>query len=729
MKKIKVSIIIVNYKVKKELLACIKSIYGSKSKTSFEIIVVDNDEQELIKTELLKLFPGVNYIKSASNLGYGGGNNLGAKYAKGEYLFFLNPDTVVFNDAIDVLANFLDKNKNAGIVAPLLYDKNNKPYEFQGNLELTPSRGIVVLSFLGKVFPKIFNKYWITDLNKNEIKEAFSIPGTAFLIRKSIFEKVGRFDENFFLYFEEHDICKRVKNKGYGIFIDSKAKIYHEWGVSTKNVKNLNKIFEKSRYLYFKKHYGILKALLVEFFLRLDKAFFLISLALILALFLRIYNISQGMVFIGDQGWFYLSARDLLIQGKIPLVGITSSHTWLHQGPLWTYMLSIALLVSKFNPISGAYLTAIFGVLTTYLMYKLGSSMFSARIGIIAAFLYAVSPLIVFFDRMPFDPSPIPFFTVLYFFSIFKWLKGNINYFPLTILFIALLYNLELATFTLFFPFAILFVYGFAKNKNYVKNLFNKKTVRYSLIALIVPMLPVIIYDFSNGFKQTIVFLGWTLYKPFSFLIKHSSGNFLSNLRVVLEFLVNNLQKLLFQFNTIIAILVFILSIIFLSVFLFKNKHIKIEDSKSVLLFLLFVALGGILINQTPSDAYLPIIFPFVIFSVALLFDFLLNLKIIKYFAIVLLVLIIILNSYASFINSHANDLKYRIDAVEKIISLTNNQEYNLTGSGPGSQFKSFTMNYEYLLWWKGHPPSDRNVKLKIVVSETRNGIIIKKND
>jgi GT2 family glycosyltransferase/4-amino-4-deoxy-L-arabinose transferase-like glycosyltransferase len=729
MKSIKISIIIVNYKVKKELFACIASIYNSKPKTSFEIIVVNNDEQESIKKEILKLFPGITYIKSPSNLGYGGGNNLGTKSAKGKYLFFLNPDTVVFKDAIDVLVNFLDNNSKAGIVAPLLLDKNNRPYEFQGNLELTPLRGIVVLSFLSKVFPKTFNKYWMTDLNKNEIKEAYSIPGTAFVIRKDIFEKVGKFDENFFLYFEEHDICKRVKNEGYGIFIDSKAKIFHEWGVSTKHIVEINKIFEKSRYLYFKKHYGIFKALLVESILRINKTFFVIVFALLLALLLRIYNLSQGMVFIGDQGWFYLSARDLLIHGKIPLVGITSSHTWLHQGPLWTYMLSVALLVSRFNPLSGAYLTAIFGVLTTFLMYKLGSSMFSVRVGVVAALLYAASPLIVFFDRMPFDPSPIPFFTVLYFFSIFKWLKGNINYFPLIILFIALLYNLELATFTLFFPFALLMLYGFVKHKIYVKDLINRKTIQYSLIALIVPMLPVIIYDFSNGFKQTIVFLGWTIYKPFSFLIKHSSGNFVSNIGVVLGFISTNVQKLVFQFSLPIAISLFVLSLIFLIYSLSKHKKIEIGNSKFILFFLLIVSFGGILVNQTPSDAYLPIIFPFVIFSIALLFDFLLQLKIIKYFAIILFVLIIILNSYQSIKNSYANDLKERENAVGKIISITNNQEYNLEGSGPGSQFKSFTMNYEYLLWWKGHPPTAKNAKLKIVVSETKNGIIIRKND
>jgi hypothetical protein len=142
---------------------------------------------------------------------------------------------------------------------------------------------------------------------------------------------------------------------------------------------------------------------------------------------------------------------------------------------------------------------------------------------------------------------------------------------------------------------------------------------------------------------------------------------------------------------------------------------------------MLIVSLGGILVNQTPSDAYLPIIFPFVIFSIALFFAFLLKIKILKYPVIILFVLMIILNGYSSFKNSLVYDFKYRLEAVNKIISLTGHQEYNLLGSGSGSQFKSFTMNYEYLLWWKGHPPTNKNVKVKIVVSETQNGIIISK--
>src|SRR3989442_9466177 len=107
----KVSIIIVHYNVKKELFNCLSSIEKSTKGIPFEIIVVDNDEQETIEEELKKKFKRVIYIKSPKNLGFGAGNNLGARYAKGEYLFFLNPDTVVLPHAIDNLLSFLETNK------------------------------------------------------------------------------------------------------------------------------------------------------------------------------------------------------------------------------------------------------------------------------------------------------------------------------------------------------------------------------------------------------------------------------------------------------------------------------------------------------------------------------------------------------------------------------------------------------------------------------------------
>src|SRR6185312_14686775 len=110
----------------------------------------------------------------------------------------------------------------------------------------------------------------------------------------------------------------------------------------------------ESRFYYFKKHYGLVTALITNAFLNIGKYSFLNLLILFLAAFLLFYKLNEFMSFIGDQGWFYISARDMLLTGQIPLVGITSSHTWLHQGPFWTYLLAFALKIGDYNPVAGA---------------------------------------------------------------------------------------------------------------------------------------------------------------------------------------------------------------------------------------------------------------------------------------------------------------------------------------------------------------------------------------
>ena len=667
------------------------------------------------------------HILSKKNLGLGGGNNLGAKHVEGEYLFFLNPDTLIVDDAIEKLYKFIKSDKKIGIASPLLVDANLKPFSTQSRKELTPLNAIYSFSFLRKIFKNknIFYDPFFEKWDKKQPIEVEIIPGAALMISKKLFGKVNEFDERFFLYFEENDLSKRIKNLGYKLFIYPNSKIIHKVGQSTKQIKEMEVFFIKSRFLYFRKHYGLIKALPLEFFLRLNKNLLIISLILLIA-FLRTVNLSISMPFIGDQGWFYLSAKDLLIEGKVPLVGITSSHTWLHQGPLWTYMLSVALFLGNFNPLSGGFLTAVFGVGSAYLMYKLGSEMFSRKIGIIASSLYSVSPLIVFFERMPFDPSIIPFFTVLYFYAIFKWITGGFKFFPLILFLISILYNLELATFILAFPFILIFTYGLIKRKLFVRELLNLKTFIYSLIFFIVPMIPVLIYDFSNEFKQTVVFLGWVIYKPFSFLFKSQHTNILENLNLIINFIFLNIRKIIFDFNVLISSFIFLLALIFIIRSLYKEKNVFL-NSKFLLLVFIAVSLFGILINQTPSDAYLPIIFPFVIFTVSVFFDYLLGFGKIKYFVALCIFILLSLNFYSAYKNTLKPDLINRIKTVDKIITLTKGQEYNLIGKGEGSWFESFTMNYEYLLWWKGFPVSERKEKLIILITETKNEIEVRK--
>lgn len=262
--KVKVSVVYVNYKSFNELRKSITSIAKSKTKVKYEIIVVDNEGNSKLKNHL-KFEKGIKYIKSPKNLGYSAGNNLGAKYAKGKYLLILNPDTELKSGVIDKLVQFLDKNTNSAIVAPILVDIKGKILFQISSKRLTPLIYIYTYTIAAKIFPdnSIKKEFLKENINSKKPYEVDVIPGSAFMIRKSIFDKIGGFDEKFFLYFEDNDICDRVRKAGYKIYKIPGARVFHDWRPADGS-KVLKDIFEKSRFYYFKKHFGIVSAIIVE---------------------------------------------------------------------------------------------------------------------------------------------------------------------------------------------------------------------------------------------------------------------------------------------------------------------------------------------------------------------------------------------------------------------------------------------------------------------------------
>ena len=218
-------------------------------------------------------------------------------------------------------------------------------------------------------------------------------------------------------------------------------------------------------------------------------------LILFIGIFLRLYRLEDLMLFIGDQGWFYLQARDMLFTGNIPLVGITSSHVWLHQGPFWTYILSFLMGIFGFNPVVGSYFTVLMGVATVWLVYFMGSKIFSENIGLIASFLYATSPLIVIHSRMSYHTSLIPFFSIILLYVYHKWVNGEHKVFPFMVLLLAILYNFELATFV-FTPLVIAtFIYGLLKKREWAKKVLSKRILAMSLFSA---KSPVNLYTFIS---------------------------------------------------------------------------------------------------------------------------------------------------------------------------------------------------------------------------------------
>ncbi|MBU2416042.1 glycosyltransferase family 2 protein [Patescibacteria group bacterium] len=223
------SIIIVNYKSKEKTLNCIQSIKESDlDNLKYEIIVVDNASQDDSQKIITLQYPEINFIQSEKNLGMGGGNNLGIKQSQGEFILILNPDTTVKKDAIKTLYEYIKNNKQAGIVGPkLLNTDNTLQYScWRFPIFYNP---IFSRTIIGKLFPKIFNNFTMKDFDHASIRQVDWITGACMMIRSNILSKIGKgFDEHFFMYFEDTDLCRMMRKIDYKVIYCPHAIVMHE---------------------------------------------------------------------------------------------------------------------------------------------------------------------------------------------------------------------------------------------------------------------------------------------------------------------------------------------------------------------------------------------------------------------------------------------------------------------------------------------------------------------
>ena len=231
---IDISVIIVNYNTKNLLKECIDSIRNNVENISYEIIVVDNASQDGSADMVLSLFPDVKLIKNKINTGFGTANNIGVDIAKGKYIFLFNSDAILVSDTVSNLYRFLKKNRSYAMVGPrvVLPDMTRQP-KICGELP-TVFRIFNDTIFLSTLLPNISLFRGInTDTPSKETSLGW-ISGVCMLIRKEAFKSVGGFDERFFLYSEDMDLCRRIRDKGWEIAHIDDFPIIHKCGGSTK---------------------------------------------------------------------------------------------------------------------------------------------------------------------------------------------------------------------------------------------------------------------------------------------------------------------------------------------------------------------------------------------------------------------------------------------------------------------------------------------------------------
>jgi len=251
-----VSIITINYNTISLLLDAIDSVIFHTKNLEYEIIVVDNNSSDNSESIILHKYGNlVIYVKLSENIGFGRANNEGAKYAQGRNIFLLNPDTILLNNAVKTLSDFLDNNSNAGICGGNLYDNNEQP-ALSYSMFLPSIAWEINLLFSCRLERLIYGKNAQFNFT-NEVRKVGYITGADLMIRADLFRHLNGFDADFFMYYEETELTYRLKKTGYEVYSIPQARIIHLEGQALSgNWKKRTKLSLESREKYYQKTCG-----------------------------------------------------------------------------------------------------------------------------------------------------------------------------------------------------------------------------------------------------------------------------------------------------------------------------------------------------------------------------------------------------------------------------------------------------------------------------------------
>ncbi|MDP3957058.1 MAG: glycosyltransferase family 2 protein [bacterium] len=252
-----ISLIFVNYRSARYLAVALESLFSFERSTDFfEIIVVNNDPSESATLQSLQQATPFFLIENNENSGFSRAGNLGAKQAKGELLGFINPDVLWMGASLRKIAHVFGEDSQAGVLGMMLLDEKKRPEVWSAG----PDPSLVAL-LLNNLFP--LRKKFSAE------KKAFSVvwvSGGALFIRRGLFADIGDFDERFFLYFEDVDLCKAVRKLGFSVVCHPEFPLIHLGGKSQESKRLQKKHYYDSQEKYFEKHRPAWERIVLKFF-------------------------------------------------------------------------------------------------------------------------------------------------------------------------------------------------------------------------------------------------------------------------------------------------------------------------------------------------------------------------------------------------------------------------------------------------------------------------------
>lgn len=263
-----ISVVIVNYNAGPSILKCIDALIRDSAGLEIEIIVVDNHSQDGSTDAIEKAYaPRIHIVKNRINKGFAAACNQAYRISSGEYILLLNPDAYIRGDSLQNAVTFMRDHSECGICGGRLLTPSG---ELSPSARRFPSSlfKFFMISGLRHRFPssRLFSKPDFSHFDHRTVKKVDWLPGAFMMIRRKMIDRIGFFDERFFLYYEETDLCLRARKAGWKVFFVPNIEVVHIGGISaetradvsfTKHGAQILNFRLRSEYLYFRKNYGV----------------------------------------------------------------------------------------------------------------------------------------------------------------------------------------------------------------------------------------------------------------------------------------------------------------------------------------------------------------------------------------------------------------------------------------------------------------------------------------
>jgi len=266
--KLDLSIIIVNWNVRDLLRRCLASIEAGRGALALEVIVVDSASTDGSGEMVVAEFPAVRLVRQETNVGFSRGNNLGLTRSLGRYALLLNPDTEIVGSALPDMVGYMDAHPRVGALGPQLVYPDGQIQSSRRRFP-TLATGFFESTWLQPVAPRsVLRRYYVADQPDDRICEVDWVMGACLAVRRQAFEEAGLLDEGYFMYSEEMEWQRRIKDAGWRVIYYPGARVVHHEGKSSEQVVAKRHIyFQRSKLRYFRQYHGRWSALALRVFL------------------------------------------------------------------------------------------------------------------------------------------------------------------------------------------------------------------------------------------------------------------------------------------------------------------------------------------------------------------------------------------------------------------------------------------------------------------------------